>query len=101
MLCVTLDRSHFIGLFNRNFTVAAFNYRAVQLDLAECFFWPKFLRELKMKKAWLSLWMDDSGATAIEYGLIASLIAIAVIAGAKSLGSKLSDTFANVAGNLS
>lgn len=44
---------------------------------------------------------NESGATAIEYGLIASLIAIAIIAGARALGSKLSTTFANVAGNLS
>ncbi|MEJ1159576.1 Flp family type IVb pilin [Prosthecomicrobium sp. N25] len=36
---------------------------------------------------------DESGATAIEYGLIASLIAIAVIAGASALGNKLSDSF--------
>jgi pilus assembly protein Flp/PilA len=43
---------------------------------------------------------DDSGATAIEYGLIASLIAIAIIAAATTLGSKLSGTFNNVANNL-
>jgi pilus assembly protein Flp/PilA len=43
---------------------------------------------------------DESGATAIEYGLIASLIAIAIIAAATSLGTKLSATFNNVANNL-
>ena len=43
---------------------------------------------------------DESGATAIEYGLIASLIAIGIIAGARSLGTKLNGTFGNVAGNL-
>jgi pilus assembly protein Flp/PilA len=36
---------------------------------------------------------DESGATAIEYGLIASLIAIAVIAGASALGNSLSSSF--------
>ena len=36
---------------------------------------------------------DESGATAIEYGLIASLIAIAIIAGASALGSQLSSSF--------
>jgi pilus assembly protein Flp/PilA len=36
---------------------------------------------------------DESGATAIEYGLIASLIAVAIIAGATALGSKLNSTF--------
>lgn len=43
---------------------------------------------------------NESGATAIEYGLIASLIAIAIITGAKALGTKLSGTFSNVASNL-
>ena len=32
---------------------------------------------------------DESGATAIEYGLIATLIGVAIIAGATALGSKL------------
>jgi pilus assembly protein Flp/PilA len=36
---------------------------------------------------------DESGATAIEYGLIASLIAIAIIAGATSLGTNLGSSF--------
>jgi pilus assembly protein Flp/PilA len=44
---------------------------------------------------------NESGATAIEYGLIASLIAIFIIASAKTLGSKLSGTFTNVSNNLS
>jgi pilus assembly protein Flp/PilA len=43
---------------------------------------------------------DESGATAIEYGLIASLIAIAIIAASTQLGTKLSGTFNNVANNL-
>ena len=40
---------------------------------------------------------DESGATAIEYGLIAALIAVAIIAGAKSLGTTLNAKFASVA----
>jgi pilus assembly protein Flp/PilA len=36
---------------------------------------------------------NESGATAIEYGLIAVLIAVAIIAGARSLGSQVSTTF--------
>lgn len=36
---------------------------------------------------------DESGATAIEYGLIAALISVALIAGASSLGNSLSTTF--------
>ena len=36
---------------------------------------------------------DESGATAIEYGLIAALIAIAIIIGATALGVSLNDLF--------
>ena len=39
---------------------------------------------------------DESGATAIEYGLIAALIAVAAIAGMTSLGNTLGGTFNNV-----
>jgi pilus assembly protein Flp/PilA len=40
--------------------------------------------------------MDESGATAIEYGLIAAGIAIAIITVTKGLGSKLNVTFTTV-----
>ena len=43
---------------------------------------------------------DESGATAIEYGLLASLIAVVIIAAIKLVGSNLSTTFNNVANNL-
>lgn len=43
---------------------------------------------------------DESGATAIEYGLIAALIALAIITGATTLGTKLGDTFSEIAGEL-
>jgi pilus assembly protein Flp/PilA len=36
---------------------------------------------------------DDAGATAIEYGLIAALISIGVIAASRSMGSQISATF--------
>lgn len=36
---------------------------------------------------------DESGATAIEYGLIATLISIALITGSTALGSKLNAVF--------
>jgi pilus assembly protein Flp/PilA len=36
---------------------------------------------------------DESGATAIEYGLIAALIALAIITGATSLGNALNAKF--------
>jgi pilus assembly protein Flp/PilA len=43
---------------------------------------------------------DESGATAIEYGLLASLIAVVIIAAVKLVGTNLSTTFNNVANNL-
>jgi pilus assembly protein Flp/PilA len=39
---------------------------------------------------------DESGATAIEYGLIAALIAVAIIGGARALGTRVGATFNNV-----
>jgi pilus assembly protein Flp/PilA len=43
---------------------------------------------------------DESAATAIEYGLIAALIAIVIITGVKSVGTKLSTTFTTLSTNL-
>jgi pilus assembly protein Flp/PilA len=43
---------------------------------------------------------DRRGVTAIEYGLIAALIAIAAIGAMTALGTSLSDTFSLVAGTL-
>ena len=43
---------------------------------------------------------SEGGATAIEYALIASLIAVAAIAGMNSLGGKLNTMFSNVSNNL-
>jgi len=43
---------------------------------------------------------NEKGATAIEYGLIAALIAVAAIGAMTSLGGKLSNTFNSVSGNL-
>jgi pilus assembly protein Flp/PilA len=40
---------------------------------------------------------DESGATAIEYGLIATLIAVAIIAGAMALGTRLNEVFNGLA----
>jgi pilus assembly protein Flp/PilA len=44
---------------------------------------------------------DQSGATAIEYVLIASIISIAIILGATALGSKLNSTFNDISTNMS
>jgi pilus assembly protein Flp/PilA len=43
---------------------------------------------------------DEEGATAIEYGLIAALIAVAAIAAMQSLGGSLKTTFTTVGGQL-
>ena len=43
---------------------------------------------------------DESGATAIEYGLIAALIAVAIITAATALGTKISTQFDNIAAKL-
>jgi pilus assembly protein Flp/PilA len=57
------------------------------------------MRELKMTK--ISQFVrDESGATAIEYGLIAALIAVVIIGAVQLVGSNLSTTFNTVAGNV-
>ena len=47
-----------------------------------------------------SLIRDRRGATAIEYGLIAALIAVAAIGAMQGIGTKLNSTFNNVSGQL-
>jgi pilus assembly protein Flp/PilA len=43
---------------------------------------------------------DEAGATAIEYGLIAALIAVAAITAMGQLGNSLSNTFTYVSGQM-
>jgi pilus assembly protein Flp/PilA len=43
---------------------------------------------------------EETGATAIEYGIIASLIAVVIIAAVATVGSNLTNTFTEVASNL-
>jgi len=43
---------------------------------------------------------DESGATAIEYGLIAALIAVVVIGAVTAVGTGLSTTFSTVSGSV-
>ena len=47
-----------------------------------------------------ALLKDDSGATAIEYGLIAALVSVAIIAILGTLGTNLNATFKAVSDNL-
>lgn len=51
----------------------------------------------KFTKSFLN---NESGATAIEYGLIAALIAVAAIAAMSAIGTNLNGTFTNVSNNL-
>jgi pilus assembly protein Flp/PilA len=44
---------------------------------------------------------DESGATAIEYGLIAALIALAIVGGATMLGNALDTQFRGISNSLS
>jgi len=48
-----------------------------------------------------NLLRDEAGATAIEYGLIAALIAVAAIAALTSLGGNLANTFNRVSSSVS
>ena len=50
----------------------------------------KFIKIIRNKK----------GATAIEYGLIAALIAVAAVTAMGNLGSKLTSTFTNVSSSM-
>lgn len=43
---------------------------------------------------------NKRGATAIEYGLIAALIAVAAIGAMRTLGTNLQNTFSNVSSNM-
>ncbi|ABC63092.1 Flp family type IVb pilin [Erythrobacter litoralis] len=48
-----------------------------------------------------NLMKDEQGATAIEYGLIAALIAVAAIVAMQGLGNQLSNTFSSVSTTMS
>ncbi len=53
-----------------------------------------------MKNRVLTFLNDKSGATAIEYGLIAAGIALAIITVTKGLGTKLNSTFTSISSSL-
>jgi pilus assembly protein Flp/PilA len=58
---------------------------------------PLLTEEFKMIRKFLK---DESGATAIEYGLIAALVAVACIVALEAMGSSLSGMFNAVKGKL-
>lgn len=53
-----------------------------------------------MKNAILKFMRDEQGATAIEYGLLAGLIAAAIVATVGSVGTKLDSVFTYILGKL-
>ena len=53
-----------------------------------------------MKRTFLNFLSDQSGATAIEYGLIAAGIALAIIAVVNGLGTTLNDKFSSINSSL-
>jgi pilus assembly protein Flp/PilA len=60
-------------------------------------FWSRSKKMIKSLKAFVS---NESGATAIEYALIASLIAVALVTVLTSLGTRLSSEFNEISGVL-
>jgi pilus assembly protein Flp/PilA len=56
----------------------------------------RYMEFWTMKKLLARFAKDESGATAIEYGLIAAGISVAIITVVGSLGSKLNTTFTSV-----
>jgi pilus assembly protein Flp/PilA len=54
-----------------------------------------------MSRLVTSFLKNESGATAIEYGLIAGLIAVVIISALKSVGTGLKNKFSAIANNLS
>ena len=53
-----------------------------------------------MRKQLNRFWVDENGATAMEYGLIVALIAVAIIGGVTAMASGTNNTFATVSTEL-
>ena len=58
------------------------------------------LKEASMSRFVTRFLKDESGATAIEYGLIAALIAVVIITALTTVGTNLTGTFTDVAAKL-
>jgi pilus assembly protein Flp/PilA len=57
-------------------------------------------REVQLKRRFSQFWSDESGATAIEYGLIAAGISLAIIAAVNLLGGTLNTNFTSINSSL-
>jgi pilus assembly protein Flp/PilA len=60
----------------------------------------RLTRGSPMRKLVLRFLNDDSGATAIEYGLIAAGISVAIIVAVNTLGTNLNTTFSSISSQL-
>ena len=58
------------------------------------------LEELQMLSIIKNLIKDESGATAIEYGLIAALVSVAAVVALENMGTSLENMFTTVSGKL-
>jgi pilus assembly protein Flp/PilA len=62
--------------------------------------WPRYVAtrhwEHSVKRSFLKFWKDESGATAIEYGLIAAGISIVIITAVNSIGTNLNTAFTSI-----
>jgi len=58
------------------------------------------MKGFDLKKWWKKVNEDEEGATAIEYGLFAALIAVVIIVAVTNIGSSLNNVFSNVANSL-
>lgn len=54
-----------------------------------------------VSRTWVKFAQDESGATAIEYGLLAALVALGIAVGATALGTELGLLFGRIATRLS
>jgi pilus assembly protein Flp/PilA len=54
------------------------------------------LKEIEMSKFVSRFMKDESGATAIEYGLIAALVSVVIVSALTALGPKLKGTFESI-----
>jgi pilus assembly protein Flp/PilA len=61
---------------------------------------PVKIPSLKERPMFTQLIRDESGATAIEYGLIAALVAVAIIVALTALGSSLESLFQGISDDL-
>lgn len=55
---------------------------------------------LTVLNSFKALAKDERGVTALEYGLIAGLVAVAIVTSVTALGTQLSTTFQNITTNL-